>query len=100
LLPAMTDQAPMVRIVDDDASFLKAVSRMLRASGFEVKTFGSADQFLKELDPDIPGCVLVDLQMPGMSGLDLQDALSKAGHPLPVVFLSGHGDIRTTVQVM
>jgi FixJ family two-component response regulator len=90
----------MIRIVDDDESFLKAIARMLRASGFSVKTFGSAAEFLENPEPDIPGCVLVDLQMPGLSGLDLQAALSRAGHPLPVVFLSGHGDVRTTVQVM
>lgn len=96
----MTEPTPIIRIVDDDPSFLKAVARMLRASGFLVKTFASAAEFLELQEPDIPGCVLVDLQMPGLSGLDLQAALSKAGRSLPVVFLSGHGDIRTTVQVM
>ena len=96
----MSEPAPIVRIVDDDVSFLKAIARMLKASGFVVKTFGSAAEFLDEPELDIPGCVLVDIQMPGMNGLDLQDALSKAGSPLPIVFLSGHGDIPTTVQVM
>jgi len=96
----VTEPTPIIRIVDDDPSFLKAVARMLRASGFLVKTFASAAEFLELQEPDIPGCVLVDLQMPGLSGLDLQAALSKAGRSLPVVFLSGHGDIRTTVQVM
>jgi len=96
----VTVPAPLIRIVDDDASFLKAIARMLRASGFLVKTFGSAAEFLECQEPDVPGCVLVDLQMPGLSGLDLQAALSKTGHALPVVFLSGHGDIRTTVKVM
>jgi FixJ family two-component response regulator len=87
-------------VVDDDASFLTAVARILRASGFVVKTFASAGEFLAQPEADVPGCVLVDLQMPGLSGLDLQEALAQAGHRLPVVFLSGHGDIPTTVQAM
>jgi two-component system, LuxR family, response regulator FixJ len=91
---------PIVRIVDDDASFLTAVARMLRASGFAVKTFDSAAEFLVQPELDVPGCVLVDLQMPGLSGLDLQEALAKEGHRLPVIFLTGHGDIPTTVQAM
>jgi FixJ family two-component response regulator len=89
-----------VFIVDDDASFLTAVARMLRASGFVVKTFASAAEFLAQPELEVPGCVLADLQMPGLSGLDLQKALAKAGHLLPVIFLSGHGDIPTTVQAM
>ena len=96
----MNDRKPIVRVVDDDASFLTAVARMLRASGFVVKTYASAVEFLAQPELDVPGCVLVDLQMPGLSGLDLQEALTKAGHMLPVIFLSGHGDIPTTVQVM
>lgn len=73
---------------------------MLRASGFAVETFASAAEFLARPEPDVPGCVLVDLQMPGLSGLDLQEALAKAGRPMPVVFLSGHGDVPTTVRAM
>ena len=96
----MTEPLSIVRIVDDDVSFLRAVARMLRASGFVVKTYASASEFLARPELDVPGCVLVDLQMPGLSGLDLQEALAKAGHRLPVIFLSGNGDIPTTVQVM
>ncbi len=96
----MNAPVPIVRIVDDDASFLTAVARMLRASGFAVKTFDSAAEFLVQPELDVPGCVLVDLQMPGLSGLDLQEALAKEGHRLPVIFLTGHGDIPTTVQAM
>ena len=96
----MNAPVPMVRIVDDDASFLTAVARMLRASGFAVKTFASAAEFLARPELDVPGCVLVDLQMPGLSGLDLQEALAKEKHKLPVIFLSGHGDIPTSVQAM
>jgi two-component system, LuxR family, response regulator FixJ len=91
---------PIVRLVDDDASFLKAAARLLRASGFTVKTFPSVAEFLGCPEPDVPGCVLADLQMPGLSGLDLQEALVKTGRCMPVVFLSGHGDIPTTVQAM
>ena len=96
----MNASVPIVRIVDDDTSFLTAVARMLRASGFAVKTFDSAAEFLVRPELDVPGCVLVDLQMPGLSGLDLQEALAKEGHRLPVIFLTGHGDIPTTVQAM
>lgn len=92
--------SPLVRVVDDDASFVTAVSRLLRASGFAVKTFSSAGAFLANLEPDVPGCVLLDLQMPGLSGLELQAELAGAGHSIPVVFLSGHGDVPVTVQAM
>jgi len=96
----MNEPIPIVRIVDDDASFLTAVARMLRASGFEVKTFASAAEFLARPELDVPGCVLVDLQMPGLSGMDVQEALAKEGQRLPVIFLTGKGDIPTTVQAM
>ena len=96
----MTDPAPLVRIVDDDASFLMAVGRLLRASGFAVRTFASAAEFLAQPEFDVPGCVLVDLQMPGLSGLDLQEALARERHPLPVIFLTGQGDIPTSVHAM
>jgi len=90
----------MIRVVDDDSSFRAAISRFLRASGFAVKTFASASEFLAELEPDLPGCVLLDLEMPGLDGLDLQEALSKSGNSLPVVFVSGHRDIPKTVLAM
>lgn len=91
---------PTVFVVDDDASFLKAVTRLLRAGGYAVKTFASAEEFVKNPPPDAPGCVIVDLHMPGMNGLDFQDALAEAGNPLPVIFLTGHGDIPTSVHAM
>ena len=96
----MTEPSPVIRIVDDDASFRTAIARTLAASGFVVKTFSSAMEFLLQPELDAPGCVLVDLRMPGMNGLDLQEALAKTGPRLPVVFLSGYGDIPTTVKVM
>jgi FixJ family two-component response regulator len=89
-----------VHLVDDDASFLTAVGRLLRAGGYEVRTFTSADQFLQKPPADAPGCAIVDLQMPGLSGLELQDALAKVENPLPLVFLTGHGDIPTSVRAM
>jgi FixJ family two-component response regulator len=73
---------------------------MLRASGFQVKTFASAAEFLARAEFDVPGCVIADLQMPGLSGLDLQEALAKEGNRLPVIFLSGQGDIPSTVHAM
>ena len=91
---------PTIQIVDDDASFLAATSRLLRASGFTVKTFSSASDFLAQHDADTPGCVLADLQMPKMNGLDLQSALAQTRNPLPILFLTGHGDIPSSVRAM
>ena len=91
---------PTVHIVDDDASFLAATARLVRASGFAVKTFSSASDFLAQCHADAPGCVLADLQMPGMNGLDLQSALARSPDPLPILFLTGHGDIPSTVRAM
>jgi two-component system response regulator FixJ len=96
----MSEPTPIVHVVDDDPSFLVAVARMLRASGFVVKTFASAAEFLAQPELDVPGCVLTDLQMPRVSGLDLQEALAKAGHRMPVVFITGRGDIPTSVHAM
>ena len=96
----MNAPAPIVHVVDDDASFLTAVSRLLRANGFSVKTYSSAQNFLVRRDANAPGCVLADLQMPQMSGLDLQSALAQTPNPLPILFLTGHGDIPSSVQAM
>lgn len=96
----MSGSEPTVHVVDDDASFLVASSRLLRASGFAVRTFSSASEFFAQRDTDAPGCVVADLQMPGMNGLDLQEALSRTCNPLPILFLTGHGDIPSTVRAM
>jgi two-component system response regulator FixJ len=96
----MSVTEPTIQIVDDDASFLAATSRLLRASGFAVKTFSSPSDLLAQRDVDAPGCVLADLQMPGMNGLDLQSALARTRNPLPILFLTGHGDIPSTVRAM
>ena len=89
-----------VYIVDDDLSFLRSLSRLLRASGFHVIAYASAADFLAELKPDMNGCVVTDLMMPGLDGMALQEALRKSGSSLPILFLTGHGNIPTTVQAM
>jgi FixJ family two-component response regulator len=89
-----------VRVVDDDAAVLKALDRLLRSAGFAVRTFPSSLEFLKQHDDDTPGCVLLDLSMPGLDGLKLQQALAVSGDCCPVVFISGHGDVPTSVQAM
>jgi len=92
--------APAVFVIDDDASFLTSVARLLKAAGYEAQTFVSAQDFLKALTPEMRGCLLLDLQMPGLSGLELQETLIGAGIVMPIIFLTGQGDIPTTVQAM
>ena len=96
----MSDISTTVFVVDDDVSFLSSVARLLRASGFQVKTFSSAADFLAQLSPDARGCVVTDLQMPGMNGIELQKALADSDNPLPILFLTGQGDIPTSVKAM
>ena len=89
-----------VFVVDDDVSHLRSVSRLLKASGFHVVIHNSASELLAELRPDVPGCIVTDLMMPEMNGMELQEALRQAGNPLPIIFLTGHGNVPTTVQAM
>lgn len=96
----MTAPDALVRIVDDDRSFASALARLLRASGFTVKTFLSAAELLAELEPDVPGCIVADLKMPGVDGLQLQEKLARIANPLPIVFLSGHGKVPDVVCAM
>jgi len=96
----MTTAKPIVHVVDDDPSFVVAVTRLLRASGYSVRTFSSAEEFLKESTGASPGCVLLDLQMPGLNGLELQEATAKWENPLPIVFLTGYGELPTAVLAM
>jgi len=91
---------PAVHLVDDDVSFLTATSRLLRASGFSVKTFLSASDFLAQCTADTAGCVVADLQMPGLNGFELQSALALTSNPMPLLFLTGQGDIASTVRAM
>ena len=96
----MNPGTPTVFVVDDDASFLTSVSRLLRASRFAVRAFPSAEEFLSHLPADAAGCVVADLQMPGMNGSELQKALARTGNSLPLVFLTGHGEIPDSVCAM
>lgn len=88
----MTSPAPVIHIVEDDASVLKGLSRLLRAWGYEVRASDGARQFLEALDDGPVACVIVDVHMPGLTGLQLQGALKRAGRPIPMVFVTGHGD--------
>ncbi len=89
-----------VFVVDDDAAVLKAVSRLLRAGGYHVEAFSSARRFLDQHDRTRPGCLVLDLAMPGLNGLELQQILGAAGEALPIIFLSGHADIPASVKAM
>jgi len=91
---------PTVFLVDDEASVLKALSRLLRSAGLNVKTFGSPQEFLQDHDPHAPGCLVLDVAMPGLNGLDLQRALAAKGTRLPIIFLTGRGDIPMSVEAM
>ena len=91
---------PTVFVVDDDPAVRQSLSRLLRSAQLEVATFGSAQEFLERHDPRAPGCLLLDVSMPGLNGLDLQAALSARGSEIPIVFLTGHGDVPTSVRAM
>jgi len=89
-------------MVDDDKSVLVSLARLLRSAGYQVEQFGSAEELLlyRRKFPDVPGCAIVDLQLPGLSGLELQESLRQQKDGLPVIFLTGHGDIPTSVRAM
>ena len=89
-----------VFIVDDDASVLKALSRLLRAKGHDVRSYTSPQAFLADHDPTAPGCAVFDVSLPGLNGLELQEALTMRGAQRPVIFITGRGDIPTSVHAM
>jgi FixJ family two-component response regulator len=89
-----------VHVVDDDKSFRTAICRLIEASGFRSASYGSGDEFLTRLADREPGCVLVDLQMPSLHGLELQERLAEKAPLLPVIFLTGHGDVPASVRAM
>jgi FixJ family two-component response regulator len=89
-----------VHLVDDDPEYLAATSRLVRKRGFQVATHSSVDDLLANVSPETRGCVIADLVMPEVSGLELQAMLTKRGVTMPVVFLSGHGDIASSVRAM
>jgi FixJ family two-component response regulator len=97
----MTPAPATIHVVDDDVSFRTSTDRFLRACGYAVETYASAEELLKILpDGAAPGCILLDINMPGLSGPDLQAHLNGAASSLPIVFLTGHADIPTTVRVI
>ena len=93
-------EQPLVIIVDDDASVREALSELILSAGFQSICFASTREFLDADVLDGPGCLILDVRMPGASGLDLQHRLAQSGNPKPIIFLTGHGDIPMTVQAM
>jgi FixJ family two-component response regulator len=96
----MTPSTPLIHVVDDDDSLRTAVMRLLRAAGYEVRGHPSAGEFLLARPRNTPGCVVLDVRMPGPSGLDLQAAFGELDDALPLIFLTGHGDIPMSVRAM
>lgn len=96
----MTTKQPTVFIVDDDPSFRDSLQFLLGAAGLEARIFSSARDFLDDADPEAPGCLLLDVRMPGMSGLDLQKELAHAEIFLPIIFITGHGTVPMSVRAM
>jgi FixJ family two-component response regulator len=96
----MREPDPVVFVVDDDPSLRHALTNLLRSVGLCVATFGSAREFLDGSRPDAPGCLVLDVRLPGLSGLDLQHELTAAQIDLPIIFMTGYGDIPMTVQAM
>src|SRR6266576_866973 len=89
-----------VYLVDDDPDILTALSRLLSSAGYEAITFTSAKAFMESYRPDAPGCLVVDISMPGITGLELQQWLVQSNSPLPIIFLTGRGDIPASVRAM
>jgi FixJ family two-component response regulator len=96
----MTAASAVIHVVDDDALFRKAMARLLQASGYRVALYDSGERLLAHPPGAEPGCILLDLRMRGLSGLELQQQLAQSGHTLPIVFLTGHGDIPASVQAI
>jgi FixJ family two-component response regulator len=100
LMPATESEQAIVYVVDDDASLAAALESLFRSVGLTVRTHGSARDFLEAKRPDLPGCLVLDVRLPGISGLDFQDQLAEHGVTLPVVLMTGHGDIPMSVRGM
>jgi FixJ family two-component response regulator len=94
------EPSSVVFIVDDDAAVREAIESLLRSVDLQVATFGSASEFLRSKLPDVPGCLVLDVRLPGLSGLDFQTELAKAGIQIPIIFITGYGDIPMTVRAM
>src|SRR5215467_4936450 len=96
----MAEPTEIVFVVEDDASIRKAVGSLVRLAGLTVQAFPSAQEFLAFSRPDVPSCLVLDIQLPGLSGLDLQQELIKAKVQIPIIFLTGHGDVPMSVRAM
>ena len=96
----MKDADAVVFVVDDDSSVREAIKSLISLVGLRVETFETAQEFLQSKRPDVPGCVVLDVELPGLSGLDLQRELAAHGVKLPIIFITGHGDIPTSVRAM
>ena len=99
-MTTINDAAPIVFVVDDDLSVREGVESLLRSVGLRVETFRTAQDFSRHSRPDAPACVVLDVRLPGLSGLDLQRELMRAGAPIPIIFITGHGDVPMSVQAM
>jgi FixJ family two-component response regulator len=96
----MTETDSTVFVVDDDESIREALEGLIRSVGLSVETFASAPEFLQSRGSDVPGCLVLDVRLPGLSGLDLQNELANANIDIPIIFITGHGDIPMTVRAM
>ena len=96
----MSDSGTLVYVVDDDASAREGVAGLLRSAGLTARTFASGEEFLAAPPPKKPSCLLLDVNLPGVSGLEVQQELAKAAVHMPIIFLTGHGDIPTTVRAV
>jgi FixJ family two-component response regulator len=96
----MSSEAPVVFVIDDDVSMREALRNLLRSVGLRVETFETAREFLTSQRPDAPGCLVLDVRLPGLSGLDLQRELAKSDIKVPIIFITGHGDIQMSVRAM
>ena len=96
----MRDAAPIVFVVDDDPSVRRAIKRLIGSVGLQVELFGSAQEFLQAGHSAVPGCLVLDIRLPGISGLDFQRELAQANIHMPIIFISAHGDIPMTVRAM
>jgi len=96
----MTEADAMVFVVDDDAPMRKSLENLIRSVGLRVEVFASAKEFLRSKRPDVPSCLVLDVRLPGLSGLDLQRQTSNPGMEIPIVFITGHGDIPMSVRAM
>jgi len=96
----MTEESPIVFVVDDDASIRDALKSLIRSVGLRVELFGSPREFLQGKRPDAPSCLVLDVRLPGESGLDLQRELAEANVHIPIIFITGHGDIPMSVRAM